>query len=159
MQAFFAISYTQGLKGDKGYLPYLIRRGRLRVSRGHYMAEHGRDPTADFDLGEQDLNSALEKDPASVEALWGRAQGRLYRAVYKMPPGADPLGDYAQAEKDAEALTRRPPHAITWMSCAPAWIGCLHSPVIPIMKSYLWTQAANRRKRGTTTNCWKGMTG
>jgi len=109
-------SYSQGLQRDKGYLPYLIRRGRLRVSRGHYMAEHGRDPTADFDLGEQDLNAALEKDPASVDALWGRAQARLYRAVYKMPPGADPLGDYAHAEKDADALTRRPPHAMTWQS-------------------------------------------
>jgi tetratricopeptide (TPR) repeat protein/predicted Ser/Thr protein kinase len=109
-------SYNKGLERDKGYLPYLIRRGRLRVSRGHYMAEHGRDPTADFDLAEQDLNAALDKDPSSVDALWGRAQGRLYRAVYKMPPGADPLGDYAEAEKDADALTRRPAHAMTWMS-------------------------------------------
>jgi serine/threonine protein kinase/Tfp pilus assembly protein PilF len=107
-------SYTQGLKRDKGYVPYLIRRGRLRVSRGHYMAEHGRDPTSDFDQAEADLNQALEKDPASFEALLGRALGRLYRAVYKMPPGADPLGDYAQAQKDAEELLQRAPPAQTW---------------------------------------------
>jgi tetratricopeptide (TPR) repeat protein len=109
-------SYSKGLERDKGYLPYLIRRGRLRVSRGHYMAEHGRDPTLDFDHAEEDLNQALEKDPASVDALLGRGQGRLYRAVYKMPPGADPLGDYAQAVKDLDELLRRPPHAQTWQA-------------------------------------------
>jgi tetratricopeptide (TPR) repeat protein len=80
------------------------------------MAEHGRDPTADFDLAEADLNQALEKDPASFDALLGRALGRLYRAVYKMPAGADPLGDYEQAQKDTEELTRRPSQVLTWQA-------------------------------------------
>jgi len=37
-------SYTQGLLRDQGFVPYLFRRGQLRMSRGHYYAEHGRDP-------------------------------------------------------------------------------------------------------------------
>jgi tetratricopeptide (TPR) repeat protein len=127
-------SYNKGLERDKGYVPYLIRRGRLRVSRGHYMAEHGRDPTADFDLAEEDLNQALEKDPASFEALWGRSQGRLYRAVYKMPPGADPLGDYERAQADCETLTRRPPDFHSWQ----AW--SLRGDVLWLRGRYLGTR-------------------
>jgi tetratricopeptide (TPR) repeat protein len=109
-------SYSQGLERDKGFLPYLIRRGHLRVARGHYMAEHGRDPTADFDLAEADLNRALEMESSSFDALLWRCLGRLYRAHYKMPPGADPLEDFRRAEADAEALTRRPPQPQTWQS-------------------------------------------
>jgi tetratricopeptide (TPR) repeat protein len=110
-------SYTQGLERDKGYLPYLIRRGQMRISRGHYMAEHGRDPTADFDLAEADLNLALEKDPDSFEALQSRCLGRIYRGHYKLPPGADPLPDFRRGEEDADVLTRLPPHPRMW----PVW--------------------------------------
>jgi hypothetical protein len=109
-------SYTEGLRRDKGYLPYLIRRGHLRIARGHYMAEHGRDPTPDFNLGLEDLSEALEKDPSSFEALLWRCQGYTYRAHYKMPPGTDPLGDFRLAEADAKLLARRPAERLTWLS-------------------------------------------
>jgi tetratricopeptide (TPR) repeat protein len=111
-------TYAQGLLRDKGYVPYLVRRGHLRVARGHYRAEHGRNPTPDFDLAEQDLTQAIEKDPASVDAPMGRARGRFYRGVYKSPPGSDPREDYRLAEADLEELTRRPPHARS----AEAWL-------------------------------------
>jgi len=111
-------TYTQGLLRDKGYVPYLVRRGHLRVARGHYMAEHGRDPTSDFDLAETDLTLAIEKDPASLEARLRRARGRFYRGVYKMPPGTDPREDYRRAEEDLEEITRRPPHALS----SEAWV-------------------------------------
>ncbi|HLY72759.1 MAG TPA: protein kinase [Planctomycetota bacterium] len=111
-------TYTQGLLRDKGYIPYLVRRGHLHVARGHYRAEHGRNPTPDFDLAELDLTQAIEKDPASIDAPMGRARGRFYRGVYKSPPGSDPREDYRLAETDLVELTRRPPHARS----AEAWV-------------------------------------
>ncbi|HEX7901571.1 MAG TPA: protein kinase [Planctomycetota bacterium] len=111
-------TYTQGLLRDKGYVPYLTRRGHLRVARGHYMAEHGRDPTSDFDLAEADLTLAIEKDPTSFDAPLRRARGRFYRGVYKAPPGADPREEYRSAEADLDELVRRPPHALS----AEAWL-------------------------------------
>jgi len=111
-------TYTQGLLRDKGYLPYLVRRGHLRIARGHYRAEHGRDPVPDFDLAEEDLTQAIAKDPASLDAPLRRARGRLYRGVYKRPPGSDPQEEYRKAEADLELLIRRPPHDLS----GEAWL-------------------------------------
>jgi tetratricopeptide (TPR) repeat protein/tRNA A-37 threonylcarbamoyl transferase component Bud32 len=106
-------TYTQGLLRDRGYLPYLVRRGHLRIARGHYRAEHGRDPVPDFDLAESDLTQAIEKDPASLEAPLRRARGRFYRGVYKRPPGSDPQEEYRMAEADLDPLIRRPTHPLS----------------------------------------------
>jgi tetratricopeptide (TPR) repeat protein len=101
-------SYTQGLLRDQGFVPYLFRRGGIRSSRGHYYAEHGRDPSPDFAAAEKDLSAALEKDPASFEIRLQRAQNRLFRGVYERPPVSDPLENFNLAEADLLELTSRP---------------------------------------------------
>ena len=101
-------SYTQGLLRDHGFVPYLLRRGNLRMSRGHYYGEHGRDPSPDFAAAEKDFTEALEKDPASFEIRLRRAQNWIYRGVYGRPPVSDPLEDFRLAEADLLDLTRRP---------------------------------------------------
>ncbi|HVR87452.1 MAG TPA: protein kinase, partial [Planctomycetota bacterium] len=111
-------TYMQGLLRDKGYVPFLVRRGGLRVSRGHYRAEHGRDPTSDFLLADTDLTQAIEKDPGSWEAPLRRARGRFYRGVYQFPRGVDPLEEYRLAESILEELTKRPFHSLS----AEAWV-------------------------------------
>ena len=101
-------SYTQGLLRDQGFVPYLFRRGFLRMSRGHYFAEHGRDPSPDFAAAEKDFCGALEKDAASFDIRLRRAQNRTFRGVYERPPVSDPLEDFKQAEADLVELTSRP---------------------------------------------------
>lgn len=101
-------SYTQGLLRDQGFVPYLFRRGGLRMSRGHYFAEHGRDPSPDFAAAENDFNQALEKDPSSFEIRLRRGNCRMFRGVYERPPVSDPLEDFRLAEADLQELTRRP---------------------------------------------------
>jgi tetratricopeptide (TPR) repeat protein/predicted Ser/Thr protein kinase len=101
-------TYTQALLRDKGYVPYLFRRGHLRIARGHYYAEHGRDPSTDFAQGEADLSKALEKDPSSFEIRLRRALGRMFRGVYERPPVSDPMEDFRLAEADLLGLTPRP---------------------------------------------------
>jgi tetratricopeptide (TPR) repeat protein/tRNA A-37 threonylcarbamoyl transferase component Bud32 len=114
-------SYTQGLLRDQGFVPYLFRRGQLRMSRGHYYAEHGRDPSPDFAAAEKDLSQALEKDPSSFEIRLRRANNWMFRGVYERPPISDPLEDFARAEADLVELTLRPPTPQTpsvWISLA-----------------------------------------
>jgi tetratricopeptide (TPR) repeat protein/predicted Ser/Thr protein kinase len=106
-------SYTQGLLRDQGYVPYLLRRGFIRIARGHFYAEHGRDPAADFRDGEKDLTEALEKEPASFDARLRRASGRMFRGVYSCPPGSDPLEAFQLAEADLLELTPRPYDPLT----------------------------------------------
>jgi len=101
-------SYTQGLSRDQGFVPYLFRRGQLRMSRGHYFGEHGRDPSPDFAAAEKDLSDALEKDPTSFEIRLRRAQNRTFRGVYERPPVSDPVEDFRLAEADFQELTSRP---------------------------------------------------
>lgn len=110
-------TYTQGLLRDQGYVPYLFRRGFLRLARGHYYAEHGRDPFPDLEQGEADLTKALEKDPTSFEIRLRRSTGRMYRGVYGKPPAQDPLEDFRLAEADLLDLTPRPVTPLT----ADAW--------------------------------------
>jgi tetratricopeptide (TPR) repeat protein len=100
-------SYTQGLLRDQGFVPYLFRRGALRVSRGHYFAEHGRDPSPDFAAAEKDLNDALEKDPTSFDIRLRRGQNRTFRGVYERPPASDPLEHFRLAEAEYQELTLR----------------------------------------------------
>jgi len=101
-------SYTQGLLRDQGFVPYLFRRGQLRMSRGHYFAEHGRDPSPDFAAAEKDLSQALEKDPSSFDIRLRRANCRMFRGVYGHPPVSDPMEDLRLAEADLLELTPRP---------------------------------------------------
>jgi eukaryotic-like serine/threonine-protein kinase len=103
-------SYTQGLLRDQGFVPYLFRRGQLRMSRGHYFAEHGRDPSPDFAAAEKDLSEALAKDPSSFDIRLRRAGNRMFRGVYERPPVSDPLERFAGAEADLQELTPRPFH-------------------------------------------------
>jgi eukaryotic-like serine/threonine-protein kinase len=103
-------SYTRGLLLDQGFVPYLFRRGQLRMSRGHYFAEHGRDPSPDFAAAEKDLNEALEKDAASFDLRLRRAQNRTFRGVYERPPVSEPLEQFRLAEDDLQILTRGPFH-------------------------------------------------
>jgi serine/threonine-protein kinase len=101
-------SYTQGLQRDQGFVPYLFGRGKLRMSRGHYFAEHGRDPSPDFAAAERDLSAALEKDASSFDIRLRRANNRMFRGVYERPPVSDPLEDFGLAESDLLELTPRP---------------------------------------------------
>jgi tetratricopeptide (TPR) repeat protein len=101
-------TYTQALLRDQGYVPYLFRRGQLRMSRGHYFAEHGRDPSPDFAAAEKDLSAALEKDPSSFDIRLRRANNRMFRGVYERPPVSDPMEDFRLAEADLQEITPRP---------------------------------------------------
>ena len=78
------------------------------MSRGHYFAEHGRDPSPDFAAAEKDLSDALEKDPTSLEMRLRRAQNRTFRGVYERSPVSDPMEDFRLAEADFQELTSRP---------------------------------------------------
>jgi tetratricopeptide (TPR) repeat protein len=78
------------------------------MSRGHYFAEHGRDPSPDFAAAEKDLSDALEKDPTSFDIRLRRAQNRTFRGVYERPPVSDPLEDFRLAEADLQELSSRP---------------------------------------------------
>jgi len=106
-------SYTQGLLRDAGFVPYLFRRGQLRMSRGHYFAEHGRDPSPDFAAAEKDLSDALEKDKTAFDIRLRRANNRVFRAVYERPPVSDPMEQFRLAEADFLELSARPFQPLT----------------------------------------------
>jgi hypothetical protein len=78
------------------------------MSRGHYFAEHGRDPSPDFAAAEMDFSEALKKDAASFDIRLRRAQNRTFRGVYERPPVSDALEDFKLAEADLLELTARP---------------------------------------------------
>jgi tetratricopeptide (TPR) repeat protein len=78
------------------------------MSRGHYFAEHGRDPSPDFAAAEKDLSQALEKDASSFDIRLRRANCRMFRGVYERPPVSDPIEDFRLAEADLLELTPRP---------------------------------------------------
>jgi serine/threonine-protein kinase len=114
-------SYTQGLLRDQGFVPYLFRRGQLRMSRGHYFAEHGRDPSPDFAAAEKDLSQALEKDPSSADIRLRRASCRMFRGVYERPPVSEPLEEFRLAEADLQEILSHPaakPMPEAWRSLA-----------------------------------------
>jgi tetratricopeptide (TPR) repeat protein len=83
------------------------------MSRGHYYAEHGRDPSPDFAAAEKDLSDALEKDPGAFDIRLRRANNRMFRGVYERPPVSEPLEQFQRAEADLLDLTSRPRAPLT----------------------------------------------
>lgn len=107
---------TQGLERDRGYVPHLLERGRLRWMRGSRRRHRGMDPTPDYAAAEEDFARALEIEPGSAAAGTARGMARIYRGIYRIETLGDPREFLAAAEEDLGAvIARSPDHARAWM--------------------------------------------
>ncbi len=108
--------FGRGVDRDRGYLPHLLRRGEVRLQRGKYIRQFGRDPLPDYALAEGDFTAAIGLDALSAEAWLRRGEERAARAIHEAESGREPFAFHATSEEDlSRAISIDPKSPEVWM--------------------------------------------
>lgn len=91
--------YTEALEHDRGYIPHLLGRSRLRTNRAAYFARRGVDPMPDLVAAAEDASRVLELSADSVDGLKQKAAVHVARAEQLVRRGEDGSADLAAAER------------------------------------------------------------
>jgi len=93
---------------DRGYLPLLMKRGRLRSSRAEVLRHTGKDPLQVFQSAEDDFERAIKMRPA-VDAYTARARLRVNYGLHRAGLGENPTKEFDLADEDFEQAARLSP--------------------------------------------------
>jgi serine/threonine-protein kinase len=99
---------------DRGYIPFLMKRGELRRSRAGALGQMGQDPVQIFQSSEDDFGQALKLRPA-VEAWTARARLRVIYGLHRAALGENPSKEFDLADEDfgqAELLRPKDPSVV-----------------------------------------------
>jgi serine/threonine-protein kinase len=92
--------YTRGLLQDRGYIPLLVQRGRMRNNRAIHRTRFGEDPIPDFTNAIDDYTEALDLDSDNSLALHLRGSTYSNRGAFSKK---NPVPDFEASHQD---LTR-----------------------------------------------------
>ncbi len=99
--------YTRAIAFDRGYVPHLLGRARLRGGRAIAKLGRGTDADADFAGALADVTAAIELAPESVSGWMARGLIHVQVANHRLLGGGDPVADATAAERDfGHVLTR-----------------------------------------------------
>jgi len=93
---------------DRGYIPLLLKRGRLRASRAEVLRQTGKDPLQVFQSAEDDFERAIKLRPAA-DAYTARARLRVNYGLHRAGLGENPTKEFDLADEDFEQAARLAP--------------------------------------------------
>ncbi len=91
---------TQGLMTDRGYLPFLGRRGDTFLEWGRQAEVRGEDPRPVYLKALVDYEELLAREPGNYENHFRRGSARVTLGATRSLRGEDPTEDFRSGEAD-----------------------------------------------------------
>jgi tetratricopeptide (TPR) repeat protein len=115
-------SFSQGLAHDRGYIPHLWGRAKVRSYRALYHSYRELDPLGDYRLADQDLGEALRLDVSAWETWGRRGLVRINWGGFRREIGEDKSEELDLAQNDLDqAIRLHPKSPWLWLWRANLW--------------------------------------
>jgi tetratricopeptide (TPR) repeat protein/tRNA A-37 threonylcarbamoyl transferase component Bud32 len=114
--------FTKGRAHDRGYIPHLWGRAKVRSYRALYHSYRDRDPFGDYRSADDDLSDALRLDSTAWETWGRRGLVRINWGGFRREIGEDRTDELDSAQGDLDqAIRLNPKSPWLWLWRANLW--------------------------------------